>query len=100
MAYGKKFQESRAENLKDPDIAMEYLQDALEDPSGEGDDIGHLMCAIGDVAKAHGIENVMEKTNLSRASATGGNEVSLSSFRREFRFIAVIRKRPPPPIFL
>lgn len=68
MAIGTKFNDSLQEQLKDEEVAFEYLREAFEEPYEDGDDIGFLMCAIGDVAKAHGIDNIQAQTGLARSA--------------------------------
>ena len=50
-----------SEYLDNPEIIKEYLKAAFED--GDSDVI---MAAIGNVAKARGMSEIAEKTNLSR----------------------------------
>ena len=49
------------EQLKDPDFASAYIMSAILD-----NDIGFLPVALGDVAKAHGISYLSEKTGIHR----------------------------------
>jgi probable addiction module antidote protein len=50
-----------SEHLDNPEIIKEYLKAALEN----GDN-NVLMAAMGNVAKARGMSEIAEKTNLSR----------------------------------
>ena len=40
MSTGHNFEESLNEHLKDPEVAAEFIKEALLDPAEEGDDIG------------------------------------------------------------
>ncbi len=58
------FEEDLIEKLKDGEFATEYLNASLED-SDEGADERFLM-AVGQVARAHGMTNLAEKSGFAR----------------------------------
>tara|TARA_B100001248_G_C27395404_1_gene465207 strand:+ start:3578 stop:3892 length:315 start_codon:yes stop_codon:yes gene_type:complete len=62
----KKYEDSLTENLKDPVEAAAYLNAYLEDVD-DPDEEGFLL-ALKDVAKAYGMSNVANATNLGRES--------------------------------
>ena len=68
MPIGKSFETSLQEQLKDKEVAIEFIREAMENPASNGDDVGYLMKAIGQVAKAHGIESVAERSGMSKST--------------------------------
>lgn len=64
----KNFNESLLEQLKDKELAVEFLLEALDNPGESEDDIGYLLSAIGQVAKAQGIENVANDSGIPRST--------------------------------
>jgi probable addiction module antidote protein len=74
------YEEDLVEKLKDSEFAVEYLNASIED-SEEGADERFLM-ALRQVAKAHGMTNVAEKSGVARQamyralSETGNPELS------------------------
>lgn len=68
MAYGQKFEDSLQKQLKNELFAFEFIRDAFEEPAEDGDDIGYLMRAIGQVAKAQGVGNVSDHAGLARSA--------------------------------
>ena len=62
----KKYEDSLVEALKDPVEAAAYLNAYLED-TDEPDEQGFLL-ALKDVAKAYGMSNIAESSNLGRES--------------------------------
>jgi probable addiction module antidote protein len=62
----KKYEDDLILRLKDQDYAVEYLNAVLED---EGDDQQELfLMALKDIAKAHGVANVANASDVSRES--------------------------------
>lgn len=59
----RKYRHSLMEDLKDPEEAAAYLEVALT----EEDDAGFLM-ALRNVAEAHGIADISDRTGLGRQS--------------------------------
>ena len=53
-------------DLQDPEEAAAYLTAALDDKSGDGSDV--FLLALRDVAKARGIRELAQDTQLSRES--------------------------------
>ena len=53
-------------DLQDPEEAAAYLTAALDDKSGNGSDV--FLLALRDVAKARGIRELAQDTQLSRES--------------------------------
>ncbi len=49
------------EKLRDPEFASAYVMSAIVD-----NDINFLPVALGDVAKAHGVSKLAEKTGINR----------------------------------
>ena len=62
----KNFEDSLLEDLKDSEFAAEFIREALEEPGEGNDEVGYLMRAIGQVAKAHGIETISEKAGVPK----------------------------------
>lgn len=55
------FEEYLIEELKDPELASEYLNAAIEDG-----DIRVFLMALGQIAKARGMTRISKKTGLNR----------------------------------
>ncbi|RYZ91174.1 MAG: putative addiction module antidote protein [Proteobacteria bacterium] len=64
----KNFSDSLLEQLKDKELAVEFLLEALENPNEGDDDIGYLLTALGQVAKAQGIDNVAAESGIPRST--------------------------------
>jgi probable addiction module antidote protein len=60
---GSDFQEHLDEELRDPEFAAEYLRAAIE-----ANDLDYFKTALGNVAKARGIQNISSLTNIPRAT--------------------------------
>lgn len=56
-----KFSDSLMQQLKDPEFICEYLNAAIEEKDDDA-----LSTALGDVAKAYGIRDIADKTDMSR----------------------------------
>ncbi|HLD73355.1 MAG TPA: addiction module antidote protein [Bdellovibrionota bacterium] len=63
----RKYEESLIEALKDPREAAAYLNAHLEEAEGEDAEELFLM-ALRDVAKAYGMSEISERTELGRES--------------------------------
>jgi len=60
----KKYEDDLLERLKDQDYAVEYLHAVLEDV---GDDLQErFLMASKDIAKAHGVANVTNDSEITR----------------------------------
>lgn len=68
MATGSSFDSFLSAQLEDPEQAVEYIRAALEEPEEDGDQVGYLMRAIGQVAKAHGVDKLADETKIPRAT--------------------------------
>jgi probable addiction module antidote protein len=55
------FEDDLMEKLRDPEFASAYIMSAIVD-----NDIDFLPIALGDVAKAHGISKLADKTGINR----------------------------------
>lgn len=55
------FESDLMEKLRDPQFASNYIMSAIVD-----NDMDFLPIALGDVAKAHGISKLSEKTGINR----------------------------------
>ena len=64
----KNFNDSLIEQLKDTELAVEFILDALENPEEGEDEIGYLLKAIGQVAKAQGIDNIASESGIPRST--------------------------------
>ncbi len=64
----KHFNDSLIEQLKDTELAVEFILDALENPEEGEDEIGYLLKAIGQVAKAQGIDNIASESGIPRST--------------------------------
>lgn len=60
----REYEADLIEQLKDAEFAVEYLNASLED-SDDGSDERFLM-ALRQVAKAHGMTNISEKSGMAR----------------------------------
>lgn len=60
---GSDFQEHLDEELRDPEFAAEYLRAAIE-----ANDLDYFKTALGNVAKARGIQNISVLTKIPRAT--------------------------------
>jgi probable addiction module antidote protein len=60
-AVGSDFQDHLNEDLRDPHMAAEYLMAAIE-----AGDLDYFKVALGNVAKAHGISNIAQITEIPR----------------------------------
>lgn len=60
------YEDLLAQDLRDPEEAVAYLNAALDDTSAEGSAV--FLLALRDVAKAHGIKQLAQETHLSRES--------------------------------
>src|ERR1700747_2189693 len=58
---GSDFQEHLADDLRDPQMAAEYLMAAIE-----AGDLEYFKVALGNVAKAHGISNIAQITEIPK----------------------------------
>lgn len=65
MAKLRTFDTWLQEQLTDPAEAVAYLNEHLKD-DGEGDYEAMLLVALGNIARAHGMETIAEKANLNR----------------------------------
>ncbi len=55
------FHSDLLERLRNPELAAAYIMSAIID-----NDLGFLPIALGDVAKAHGMSKLAEKTGINR----------------------------------
>lgn len=55
------FETDLMSNLRDPEFASIYIMSAVVE-----NDLGFIPIALGDVAKAHGISKLAEKTGINR----------------------------------
>lgn len=62
-AVGSDFSEHFSVALRDPEVAAEYLMAAIEES-----DLDYFKVALGRVAKAHGISNIAQITEIPRAT--------------------------------
>ena len=60
---GSDFHEHLDEELRDPEFAAEYLRAAIE-----ANDLDYFKTALGNVAKARGIQNISSLTDIPRAT--------------------------------
>lgn len=68
MPVGKTLQETLNEELKDPLLAVEFIREAMESPAEDGEELGYLLRAIGQVAKAQGVDSIAKKADISRST--------------------------------
>jgi probable addiction module antidote protein len=64
------YQDALVESLKDPDYAAEYLNVHLQKDEGDSDEEAErlFLVALRNVARAHGVASIAEKTELGRES--------------------------------
>jgi len=60
----KKYEYDLLERLKDQDYAVEYLNAVLEDTGDDQQE--RFLMALKDIAKAHGVANVANDSDVSR----------------------------------
>jgi probable addiction module antidote protein len=63
LVLGSDFQEHLEDELRDPEFAAEYLRAAIE-----ANDLEYFKVALGNVAKARGMQNISATTNIPRAT--------------------------------
>lgn len=61
MKTKSRFEDDLMEKLRNPDFASAYIMSAIVD-----NDMNFLPVALGDVAKAHGISKLADKTGINR----------------------------------
>lgn len=64
----RNYEKDLTERLKDAKYASEYLNAVMEDNDDDDDIEERFLIALRDVAKAHGISQLSEKTELWRKS--------------------------------
>lgn len=63
MNLGSNFKDLLDEKLKDPELACNFISDAIETNDSE-----YLKVALGDVVRAYGVSEISDKTGINRQS--------------------------------
>ena len=61
MSKGIQFSDYLMEKLKDPELACEFISQAIEQNAPE-----YLKIALGDIVKAYGVSYISEQTGINR----------------------------------
>lgn len=61
MSKGTLFNDYMMERLKDPELACNFISEAIEEHDPE-----YLKVALGDIVKAYGVGDISEKSGLNR----------------------------------
>jgi len=61
MSKGTLFNDYMMEKLKDPELACNFISEAIEEHDPE-----YLKVALGDIVKAYGVGDISEKSGISR----------------------------------
>ena len=61
MSKGTSFNDYLREQLEDPEMALNFISEAVEENNPD-----YLKIAIGEVIKAYGVENIAHRTGITR----------------------------------